>query len=200
MTVQDGDIIRVAARMTIQGRGDVVNVYHIRYDLTGPINDNVAGDAAVEYMEALYTVIRPAIVNEQTFEDISLFNVTQGVPIGVFPWATLVAGGDTSQDALPSQVAALVRLTTGYSRNWARKFLGTFTDLFNDASGHVSSTLLGYLASYATLLIAPHTYTVDVSLAPVVYNTQLSSYVGLTAAVIKNVWSTIRTRREGRGS
>jgi len=201
MPIAAQDILRVAARMTIQGRGDVVNVYHLRvFPLAVGDGDTEIIAGVLAWIETLYTAARLEMVNEQTFEDISIYNVTQGYPVGVFPWPTLVAGAKTSEDALPSQLAALVRFTTGYSRNWARKFLGTFTEAAVDTSGHVATTALTNLANYAGAVLTEYITANTSYLTAVVFNKAIADYVVLTEAVIHNVWSTIRTRREGRGS
>jgi hypothetical protein len=200
MTIQNGDILRVAARMNIQGRGDIVNVFHMRLDSASPWAESTLGAGVGDFLEELYANINTYIVNEQAYEDINVFNVTQGVPVGVFAWPTMTTGGDTSQDALPSQVSALVRFTTGYSRNWARKFLGTFTEISNESTGRVAGGLLSALALFAADALTGYVIGGTDQLIMVVFNKALDAYVELEEAVIRNVWSTIRTRREGVGS
>lgn len=200
MAVNTGDILRVACRMHHATHGDLVNVFHYRSTSAAPVDDSdVLGDMAA-YMDTLYKTIDQDMHKDWTFEDVNVFDVTQNRPLGVAAWPTLVAGGDEYNDCQPSQVAALVRGTTGYSRNWARKFIGGLTEARNTSGGFVDSTTMTDLAAFAAAWIAGGLGSGGETFEPVVWHKAASMWRPITEAVIRNVWSTVRTRRTGRGA
>jgi len=198
MPCNQSDILRIAARLNYVGIGDFVNVYHYRLTTAGFVTDAMVVDDLAEIMDALYATISPSISDYANFVDVNIFNVTQDRPLGSTAWPTMTSG-EASGDVLPSQVAAFVRATTGYSRNWARKFLGPFLEASNTSDGRVYSTLLGRLASFLAewLVTTADTYG---DYLPVVYHSKTSTWKVLIDGVVRNVWATVRRRRVGRGS
>lgn len=200
MAIQVGDVLRVAARMQFAGADDIVNVYHLQVAGNAPSGDAAVIDGVGDFLETCYYEIQNNLPNLQTYEDINIFNVTQGVPVAVTAWPTFTTGGESTNHAQPGQISAMVRFTTGYSRNWARKFLGRFTEAANTASGYIENALMTNLANYATKVLTPYVYETGNTLITVVYNKALLSWVTCQEAVIRNIWSTVRTRRNNRGS
>jgi len=200
MAVVLNDILRVAARMHHALHGDLVNVYHLRVEDIASMDDSIALDACAEWIETLYTTVVSHMAQAWTFEDINVFDVTQDRPLGSAAWPTLVDGGDEYNDTQPPQVAALVRATTGYSRNWARKFLGGFSEARNTAQGFLDSTLVTALGNFALAWITPLVEAEAYTLQPVVWHKGASLWRPLVEGVVRNVWSTVRTRRTGRGA
>jgi hypothetical protein len=198
MPCMPDDILRVAARMNYVGIGDFVNVFHFRCNTSPFVTDGYALVDMALVMDALYDTIAPSLSDYANFVDVNVFNVTQDRPLGSTAWPTQTTG-EASGDVLPSQCAAFVRATTGYSRNWARKFLGPFLEASNTSDGRVYSTLLTRLANFlaewlVSTAVTTGTYT------PVVYHSKTSTWKALVDGVVRNVWATVRRRRVGRGS
>jgi len=198
MVVAQNDILRVAARLEDQNGDDVVNVYHFAYRNAAVLTDAQAMDAVAAYLEEMYTEIQPNIHSSAIFRDINYFNVTTDMPMGTIDWPTLTTGAGTG-DQLPNQMAAMVRGVTGHSRNWARKFLGPWGETRNSTYGKIDATLLTALANYAVQWLEGGG-TAPVKWFPIVWNKVLQQWVDITGTVIRDVWSTIRRRRAGRGA
>jgi len=130
---------------------------------------------------------------------VNLFNVTQSAPIGSFPWTTQTAG-EGGANALPPQVAAFVRGTTGRSRVWGKKFIGPLREEDNSGLGTISSTLFNRLVTFAGNWIASHTAASGSIFQAVVFCRQLDEWLFMTEAVVKNIYGTIRRRKPGVGS
>jgi len=200
MTVSMGDKLRIAARLNNSEHGDCTNVFHVQFEGAAPVADTVAVDACAAWMEEVYGPIKNNIVDNYDFEDINVFNVTQGRPLGVVAWPTFVKGGDTGGEMMAPQVAAFVRGTTGYSRNWAKKFFGGLGEAVCTDTGFLSSAFMANLATLGAAWVAGYTTVPGSELGPVVYHLSAAQWRTITEVVIRNVWSTIRTRRAGRGS
>lgn len=199
MTVQMQDILRVAARTSVQGFGDNVNVFHLRWDALTTATDEDAMDWCAERLEEAYKAIQPEIPNEVNFVDFNVFNVTQDRPLGSVPWPTLTSGG-SSTETLPHQVAAFVRFPTGISRNWARKFIGPLSVDSSTSTGLIEPATLAMLGAFAAELIASTLSGGPEALTYVVNHINQSTWVPVVEAVVSNIWATVRTRRPGRGS
>lgn len=197
----DGDILRISARMTSVIHGDLVNVYHYRCnpDSGGSLTDAVTLVQAGQLMEDLYEDLDDVMCEEYSFADINVFNVTQDRPLGSTTWPTLT-DGDLADDPLPSTVAAFVQLPTGFSRVWGRKFFGGLSEVNNTTTGRISSGLQSALADAAATILAGWTSPTSDEWTSVIWSTKYGDWLELTSAIIGNVWATIRRRRIGKGS
>ena len=200
MDCANGDVLRVAARLSSGTATDVVNVFHFKLVAAAPIPDNTIGSECGDNLEAIYTPLVAHIPTTVTFEDINVFNVTQDRPLGVFTWPTLLTGNKGVDHKMPAQLSAMVRFPTGYSKSWGRKFFGPFSEAANTENGTIEAALLTVLGTVALEVLAPHLIAGTDKLETVVYNKNLAQFVPVIDAVIKNVWSTVKTRRTGRGS
>lgn len=199
MPQAQNDILRVAARSSIAGWGDFVNVFHYRYFGAGAYGDVATVTDLALQMDTQYTELLGQINSNCLFQDINVYNVTQFRPLGVVPWPILVAGG-SGGDPLPGQMAAFVRGLSGYSRNWAKKFIGPLSESANTATGVLSGALLTDLAAFAAEWVFPSLVGFNTIFEPVVYHKQFNIWRPLTSAVVSNLWATMRRRRIGRGS
>jgi len=199
MPTNPQDILRVAARSSIAGVGDFVNVYHYRYKGAGVYADLATTTDLVLEMDALYTTIVSKINSNCLFQDVNVYNVTQFRPLGTFPWPVLVAGA-SGGDPLPAQVAAFVRGLSGYSRNWAKKFIGPLSEGDNTPTGTLSSNLLADLVNFGIEWVTPALPGFNTIFEPVVYHKQFDLWRVLTSSVVTNLWATVRRRRVNRGS
>lgn len=199
MAVNDLDIIRVATKLVDILGFQVVNVWHFKCDLiTPPSTDALVMADLAARMELIYTEILTDLHNSLTFLDINFFNVTQDAPMGTLFWPTLTTGG-AGGDPMPSQAAAMVRAETGKSRNWARKFFGTFGEGTNTSLGLIVAGAVTHLVNLGAVWITPYAGVVGTYI-PVVWYNKDAEWRSLTRGIVRNVWSTVRRRRAGRGA
>jgi hypothetical protein len=177
----------------------MANVFHWRIKAGTDLTDaNILSEIALK-LDDMYTNVSGGMSNQISFADINVFNVTKNAPLGVIPWPTLTAGGSGST-MLPSTVAAFIRATTGISRNWAKKFIGGFTEDDNVSGGLVNSVLMTALGAFGTDWLANITGTGTNEYEPVVHHTKDGVWRLITDIVLTNIWSQVRKRRSGRGS
>ena len=198
MPTEPQDVLRASARLSIQGQGDFVNVWHFRYDVGTPLSDDLTIDLVAERLDAAYDLIKSFIANDAAFVDINVFNVTQNRPLGSTPWPTLVNGLD-SDEMLPGQVAAFVRFPSGFSRNWAKKFIGPMTVGQNTTTGLMENATVAALVAFASEILTGTLAGSTTDLETIVYYARTQQWVAVTSAIVRNVWATVRTRRSGRG-
>lgn len=200
MAIVPGDIIRVAPRLSKPGTGDFVNVYF--FEVTAPVTDT-DGDilaSLATLMDTMYNSFLSSIHTSVNFEDINLFNETQSIPYGNVPWPTLTSGTGGSSDSLPGQVALFMRGLSGFSKSWARKFIGPFVEATNGLDGTIASGLMTQAAAFGALWLAGATAPSSTFMRPVFFATRATVWRPIIEIAISNVWATFRTRRVGRGS
>ena len=197
--VEYGDIIRVASRTNQPLNGDFVNVYHFRLDepLGGSISNTVLD--LTTWLDEMYFELRAGQPNTNDAIDINIFNETQKKPYGSWPWDTY-DGGSSAGASLPPQVAGFVRGLTGYSRNWARKFLGPFLEDMNTGNGFLENSLLTLLGNFGGVWLSGPALGTVLNWAPVVYYIGSGNWEAVSEIVFDNVWATMRRRRTGVGS
>lgn len=199
MPTEQNDILRVAARLSIADVGDFVNVFHYRQTGATPVSDQDTLEDMGIAMDDIYTPLAARQAVTVTYEDVNAFNVTQGRPLGTIDWPVLTSGG-SGTDPLPAQVAAFVRGTTGYSRNWARKFFGPFNEQDSTGNGFIASALLTALGDAAANWISGPLSGWIGQYVPVVLDADAGQWRQVIEAIISNVWATVRRRRAGRGA
>lgn len=192
------DVFRVTTRLNVVDAGDFCNVWYWRKTDIAPQSDASVMTDLSEILDEMYTTIQSHISDQATFEDINVFNVTQDRPLGTTTWPSLTFGG-MSGDLLPAQTAAFVRGLSGYSRNWARKFLGPFAENQNSSVGKVSTGLHSALVVFAYTWLN-WIYTSAGTWEPVVYHVKIHDYRKIIETALTFIWATIRRRRAGRGS
>ena|SRR3989304_5577122 len=200
MTIGLGDVLRIACRMNHAAIGDFVNVYHYKVSIIGTSTEQDIIDYVLGALDTMYLGLAPWMQDNVNFEDINVFNVTQQSPVGTFPWPVCQYGSGGGGDMLPSQVTAFLRATTGYSRNWAKKFLGPFVESASTGNGVVASGLMTALGVFGGLWIIPVSVPGGAQLDPVVRHAKMAVWRVITDIVVRNVWATFRTRKPGRGS
>lgn len=132
MPTQQGDVIEASARMEFNGAEDVVNVFQYQLDSAPPVTEADTATDIINILEALYGLIVPIQTLLLTYRDIRLRNVTQGIVLGTFPWASLVSGAHPG-DPVPPGVAALVNFSTSIARVSPRKYFGILTEASVDS-------------------------------------------------------------------
>lgn len=199
MSSEQNDIIRVATRLNLPLHGDVVNVWHFRKTDAVSQSDATTLVDLSEYCDEMFDTIDNYISIDCDFVDINMFNVTQDRPLGSVSWPSLVAGTRTGHP-LPMQTAAFLQGNSGFSRNWARKFIGTFSENENDANGFIEGALLSGLAQLGIRWLAGPIFVMTGTWEPVVYHYKAALWRTIVEVVIRNVWATMRRRRAGVGS
>lgn len=144
MTVQFGETVRVAARLTDNYGKDVVNVYHWINNGVGVSDDEVMTGIQGKLI-AMYTLFQPALSGGCTFMEMTFQNVTTGALMGTKPWTGMTHGG-ASGDAMPAQDCLVAIGRTLASRVVGRKFFGPFYE-GGHAAGVWSSTITTMVAS-----------------------------------------------------
>ncbi len=152
MTVDAGDVIRVASRMSYGAGGqDLINVTHHELTTPGSLPDaDVLTDMGL-LMESYYFTIDSLMNDTITFVDYTVTNVTKDVVLGTDNWPTLTVGGSIV-DALPPQNAALVLARTSTPRKQGRTYLPGFAEDNTSGSLWIAGTLAA-LANFAGLML-----------------------------------------------
>ncbi len=197
MAVEVADIIRVVARLRLNGISDVVNVYHFVVGVHDLIGDSGFMDGVAEIMDDLYTTINPTITNNIAYESIDAQNITKNELLPSRDWPVLTVGG-AAPEMLPEQLAACVFFRTITPRVRASKFLPPFTEGSND-DGAIESSAITNLEAYGDFLVAPLTIT-DLTLGYVSFNRDTLVSTLIDSRVVPARYRTQRRRRIGVGS
>lgn len=201
MATELNDILRVTALMQNVTSGALANVFLVKVTTktSSPLSDAQTLLDMGQYMDDLYSNINAAMDNETAFDVVNVFNVTQDRPLGNTAWPVLTMGLHADQP-LPSQCACFLQGNTGFSKSWARKFLGAFTEAHCGATGKIENTLLSQLLNFAADWLLGYTSAGSDVYTPVVYSSKVMLYRTIIEVVIRNIWATIRRRRIGRGA
>jgi hypothetical protein len=201
-TCADSDIVRVTAKMSYStGAGQVQNVYHcILYLPTGPAADSVVHDAIAGALDTAYTYLNTQIRNSLLYDTIETWNVTQDRPMVEADWPVLAAGEASADDPGAPQVAPLVKFTTPAARSQGRKFLPPVIETAINNFGTVTSTLQGFMASYALELLGYIPITDFGTLQFGNYSKTYSRFAPWVNAIVSVIARTQRRRVRGVGT
>lgn len=154
MAISNLNIVRVAAKMTVAGIADCLNVYHVVCQQGTSGGTDAAYRLAIqEYIAALYATIAAVTSNAVTSVVLELFNESTDNPEAPLAWTPAFAGGDAGQ-LLPSGVAGFVWLRTNVSRVQGRKYLPPSTETQNGVGAWVAGYQAAAAAFGAFLLVA----------------------------------------------
>jgi hypothetical protein len=206
MTVQDHEIIRVAARQTLGDGQDHVNVYFFEAQLTASQADQDVIDTVVEEIDNAHGALNAVVSNTMTKQDMKI-DIVQFVggklatirSLGQVLWtgATYVPGG--TGDVLPPGVAALAKFLTGYGKVYARKFLGGLVE-GRQNGGILDSTGVTAVANFASTLLTPAVISAGNELAYGVMSKFFGAFVPIDEVVAESNLAYQRRRRRGTGS
>jgi hypothetical protein len=146
VTITDGDIIRITAKMS-QGLSDIQNVYHLQLSTSGPVADATFLGEIADDIDSMYDDLISNIADNVTFDTIQVYNVTQDEYIGETSWPSQTDGGAAS-DMLPPQTAPLVLFSTPYLKSQGRKFLPPFTINAVDDDGTIDTAPLAQIVLF----------------------------------------------------
>ena len=198
MTLQAGDVARVAAEFESGLGSDAINVYHCLFVDGADIGDQAFMTVVRDRLEVVYDGLKDDI-----HAGYSPIQLTGKVVIGgvqVLPdtaWSPGFDFANISQN-LPPQVAALVFAGTSIARVQGRKYIFGLTEEDHDEGGW-TATMVSELATYAALWIA------DWVVGARTFRFGLASglvpiFRQFTNAVVLNSSRTQRRRTTGRGS
>lgn len=192
------DVIEVAARSEFNGVDDIVNVWQFQITTPGSINDaGVAGDL-IGILEAFYNLINAGISLLQLYRDLRLTNITKGTVLGIYPWATLVAGA-AADEPTPPGVATLLNFSTDIPRVAPRKYIGVTTEVRVDSQGFLDAGWVALNASAGALMIGVLTGTLGTYLYGY-QSPKTLTFEPVKALTVTNVPAYQRRRKQGRGS
>jgi hypothetical protein len=201
MPIGENDIIRVACGFRHSTGGQQVNVYHLRVTDPGdPVDDDAILEDIVDYFDNLYGVINTDVSNKVAYTEIGLFNESQMYSYAPYLWPTRTTGAATGSDSLPPQVAAFVRGTTGYSRNWMKKWLPTFGEETTQGDGKFNTTTMGHLTTFAGNFTDQFTVGNAGIAEFVVWHKDTMGFHKVTGARVSDIPGTMQRRKPGRGS
>lgn len=109
--------------------------------------------------------------------------------------------GVSASEVLPTQVAGLITLRTGFAgrSKRGRAYIPFPSEAFNNPDGHPSAAYIGNLNTLAAQLKALITVTVGVDgvqLRPVIYSRLLDLRYEITSTIQRNEWATQRRRSQ----
>lgn len=198
MTVNQNDIIEVAARMEFDGVEDVINVYQLQYLDPASLSDTQVILDINQFLNVLYGLLVAAMPLIEFFRDFRYRNITQGTLMGLVGWPGFVTGEGLGQ-ALPPGLALLVSYNTVVPRVGMRKYYGTFTEDNNDADGTWSAALTAVGSAVAAATIPPFIGIVGTYqfgyLSP-----KTAAFEVPVGATVTDIPAYQRRRRQGRGA
>jgi len=197
MAVEVADILRIAARMRLDGIGDIINVYHFVVAVQDLLDDNEVMDGVATLMDELYTIVNGVIANNVSYESIDGQNITKDELLPSKDWPLLTVGGNVS-DMLPEMTACCVFFRTIKPRVRAAKFLPPFTEGGND-EGLIEAATLALAKDYGDFLVDP-LVTTDLQLGYVSFNRVTGVATEIISRVAPARFRTQRRRRLGVGS
>lgn len=197
MAISDGDVVRITCKWTFRS-GDVQNVYHMRVDTTGPVDNEDFLDEIAADMDSMYDDVHTYIANDVTYDTIEVYNVTGEEYIGETDWPVKTVGA-ASGDVLPAQVSALALFNTATLRSQGRKFLPPMTESNTNAYGEVEATTLTAIASFiADVLLQKSGVNWTGHMGN--YNYDLIRFAQWISGVARDIFATQRRRYAGSGS
>jgi hypothetical protein len=146
MAIANGDAIKVVCKMRYNNAGDMINTFHVTPTVGVPADDADFFDQVGNYVDLSYGTIVGSLPDILTFEDITMYNLTQDSFVGTGPWPNQVSGGGAT-DAVSPQIASLVVFPTSFLRTQGRKYVPGFTEaLYTD--GALTAGALAILTTF----------------------------------------------------
>ncbi len=198
MPVDDTDVVRVTAEMSLDGVEDVRNVFHVRKVSGGTIATTVFMADVATQLEVMYTFLIPQQRTVYSYDQITgqiVFGGTELMPDT--PWPVLTVGG-SGVDGLPYQNAALILGQTTVAKTQGRKYLAGFVET-SQFDSNLLAVLLTPLANWAVGYIAPWTIGAN-TYEFGTFNPITLAFTQFVSAVVQGVFRTQRRRTRGFGS
>lgn len=197
MTVGVGDIVRITAKLLLNGVSDIVNVYHFSVAVNTTLNDTAFMTEVALALDTLYAGINPVVATTVTYVSLEGQNLTKDELLPSRPWPTLVVGASATEQ-LPEQCSVCVFHRTLKPRVRASKFLPPFGEGTNVA-GVILAATQALVQVFGDALTVGLTGT-NIGLTYVAFNRLLSTATVVTQALVPTRFRTQRRRRLGVGS
>lgn len=197
MAVEVADILRIVPRLSLDGIGDIINVFHFVVAVQDLLDDEAVMTGIAEMMDDLYTEINLLMPTNITYVSVDGQNITKDELLPSTDWPVLTAGVNVNS-MLPETVAACVFFRTNKPRVRCAKFLPPFTQEAN-VDGAVETGALADIGSFGDFLVAPLVVT-DLTLGYVSFNRVTSVATQVLSRVVPARFRTQRRRRLGVGS
>ena len=149
--IEPGDVLRITARMTAFGQ-NIQNVYHYLHDGLVAVTEGFFDVALGAELDGAYSLISDRMSQSLLFDDILIYNVTQGTPTRSINWPSLTTG-DAVVTMLPLQCAALMLFRSTRAKSVGRKYLGGFAEDMSGGGGEVEVLLQTDLLLYGAAIL-----------------------------------------------
>lgn len=191
------DVVRITAKMLIDGLHDVVNVYNFK-SISANVTDAATFMVGVALeMDTLYTLLNLDITDRLTYIDVEGINVTQSTLLPAQPWPTLVAGS-TAINMLPEMDAVCVFWRTTRPKTRTSKFLAGYTEASNNG-GLVGGAAVTAAKLYGDRLLSG--FAADGAVMQYgAFNKLASRFTLVNSRVVPARFRTQKNRRFGVGS
>lgn len=160
MPVQEGDILRVTAKMNFETFGAIQNVFYVKHDGTQDVSEFEFMEAAALWLDNAWTPPILLFVDELKFTEVAGYNLTQDDPLLPEPWPVLVEGG-TAGESVALQVALLVSFQTTVKNSQGRKYLGGIDKLQYEGGGVWTANVEPLINDWADIIIAGFTVGIE---------------------------------------
>lgn len=170
MTMNLNDNLRITAKMQYQGVSAMQNVYCVKLSNDASATQQQILDSIARYIEDIYGNFDSLLPDDITFETISVYNYSTGLPEPDVGWPTLVDGAG-STDPLPEFACVFAYCSTTTPKVYGRKYWPAPTEV--NATGSVlnSGTVTAYVGALADW-VDPYTDpTTSVELTPLIART-----------------------------
>lgn len=197
VTVTNGDIVRIVARMLLFGIDDVVNVFHFFVALNTTVDDAAFMVETALEMDNLYTLINAAIHPNVSYSSIEGQNITKDELLPSTAWPVLSAGTNITE-MLPEMTSPCVFHRTLTPRVRAAKFLPPFGEN-TSADGAIVAPTVAQIQSFGDQL-TDSLVGANIQLDYGAFNRVLATFTPVTQAIVPARFRTQRRRRLGVGS
>ncbi len=196
--VDNGDILRFGAGLSLQGVYDIVNVWYVRADFAVGHTWADVTPWVQSYMEAIYDELNATLSDLIGTNVISVANVTQDTTIGVIAWSPTWAGADTSEVTAPG-VCCFAWGRTYKPRVQIRKYFGVFGE-GNMADGVWSAAVQAAVKAALQIHIDAYLPVGGAAFKGIAYNRALATWTEAVSVDASAEPAYQRRRKRGRGS
>lgn len=194
--IQDGDILRVTAKMLLDSE-EIQNVFYAQYLGTTEVDEFAGADLLADRLDGCWGNINTQMSQDLDYLTIEVYNVTQDAPIQETGWLTQTSGAAIG-DELPFQVAMLATFPTALKKSLGKKYIGGYTVDSVDDGGVPNSTTLSNLADFVADLLSALT-TANGSFQWGHIREDPLTFVAWLSGIVETIYSTQRRRKIGVG-
>jgi hypothetical protein len=195
MSVAPNDVVKVTFNTRQDGVGVVSNVFYFRNDSGLTLDNESVLDEFGLWTGYLAAQLDDFQSDTITYEEYKVYNMTQDQPIGTAP--STLTSGSVDTDAMPSGVAALITLDTGFKKTLGKKFIGGLVEAATTA-GVLTPATIAYLEDVYDLFLFTQSLGGH-DWMPGVWKKATSAFYPFISAVIRSVPAYQRRRKAGVG-